>query len=142
LLARAAFFQLIRPLTFGLTPSPSSSPPQCHRQKLPSGEERVFAVNALCFHPVMGTMATGGSDGSVCIWDIHSKKRVCALPEMGSSPVSSLAFSPDGKHIAIAASYSWEQGDPALLPKRPPPDAIHVRALTEAEVRPKPATAK
>jgi cell cycle arrest protein BUB3 len=35
---------------------------KCHRTKLPNGEERVFPVNALAFHPGYGTFASGGED--------------------------------------------------------------------------------
>jgi hypothetical protein len=59
------------------------------------------------------------------------------LPEFGA-PVTSLAFSPDGSLLAVAASYDWSQGDPALLPTKPPADAIFVRAVAPAEVAPKP----
>jgi cell cycle arrest protein BUB3 len=98
-------------------------------------------VNALAFHPTYGTLATGGGDGAVLTWDLTSKKRICALAEFGTA-VSSLAFSPSGSHIAVAASYGWEQGDPALLASKPPADAIHVREVSDAECRPKPAAEK
>ena len=119
---------------------------QCHRQKLASGEEKAFPINALAFHPTQGTFATGGGDGMVCIWDYLQKKRVSTLSHPGApsgafpSSIASLAFSPNGARLAIASSYGWEQGDPDALgagvPK-PPPDAVFVRDIVEADVKPK-----
>ena len=42
--------------------------------------------------------------------------------------------------LAIAASYGWEQGDPALLPgaAQLAADAVFVRDVAEADVKPKP----
>ncbi len=130
------------PLSFPLPPLA-----QCHRQKLASGEEKAFPVNALAFHPQQGTFATGGGDGAVCVWDHAQKKRVATLAHPGSASgafpnsIASLAFSPSGARLAIAASYGWEQGDPAALPAGappPPPDAVFVRDIAEADVKPKP----
>ena len=79
----------------------------------------------------------------VSIWDHALKKRVSALPGCGgpsaSNSVASLAFSPDGTMLAVAASYAWEQGDPAQLPQyaKPAPDAVYIRQVADAEVRPK-----
>lgn len=119
---------------------------QCHRQKLASGEDKAFPINALAFHPQQGTFATGGGDGTVCVWDYAQKKRVATLAHPGSgsgafpNSIASLAFSPSGSRLAIAASYGWEQGDPSALPAGtppPPPDAVFVRTITEADVKPK-----
>ena len=49
--------------------------PQCHR-KQENGKDVVFPVNAMAFHPVHGTFATGGCDGFVNIWDGSNKKRL------------------------------------------------------------------
>ncbi len=79
----------------------------------------------------------------VCVWDHVLKKRVSQLPGCGGpaavNSVASLAFSPDGTLLAVAASYAWEQGDPAQLPTyaKPAPDAVYIRQVADAEVRPK-----
>ncbi len=135
------------PLYFSPRPPPPLPPPlpatQCHRQKSPSGDEKIFPVNAISFHPTLGTFATGGGDGVVCVWDHALKKRVSQLPGCGgpsaANSVASLAFSPDGSLLAVAASYAWEQGDPAQLPQyaRPAPDTVYIRQVADAEVRPK-----
>ena len=66
------------------------------------------------------------------IWDGQNKKRLCQFRKYPTS-ISALAFAPQGDAIAIAASYAFEQGE---MPNRPP-DSIHVRQLTEKELRPK-----
>ncbi|CAE8683894.1 unnamed protein product, partial [Polarella glacialis] len=52
---------------------------KCHRVREAGCEEKVHPVNAIDFHPVHGTFATGGSDGGVCVWDGYAKKRVWKL---------------------------------------------------------------
>ena len=78
-----------------------------------------------------GTFATGGGDGAVHVWDGERKKRVCSLRKCPTS-VSALDFSAGGDMLAIAASYSYDQGE-----REHPADSIIVRRVTPAEVRPK-----
>lgn len=106
---------------------------KCHRVRDPGGEETVHPVNALSFHPVHGTVATGGSDGGVCVWDSFAKKRLWKLNPFETS-VSSLCFSSDGTQLAIAVSYTFDRGE--LVP---PPPSILIRQITNSEVRPKPS---
>lgn len=42
-----------------------------------SGLEKIYPVNAISFHSMYNTFATGGSDGYVNIWDGFNKKRLC-----------------------------------------------------------------
>lgn len=49
---------------------------KCHRVK-EQGKEKIYPVNAIAFHNVHNTFATGGSDGIVNIWDGFNKKRLC-----------------------------------------------------------------
>ncbi|KAF8331289.1 WD40 repeat-like protein [Cantharellus anzutake] len=79
---------------------------KCHRLAHPEGEF-VYPVNALAFHPTYNTFATGGSDGTVSIWDHSAKKRLRQYPSFGTG-ISSLAFSGDGKAMAIGVSYNWD----------------------------------
>ena len=69
----------------------------------------------------------------VCIWDGNAKKRLSMYRDYGTS-ISALAFSRDGSQLAIAASYTFDQGD---VPH--PADAIFVRSVADSDVRPKPA---
>jgi len=88
-------------------------------------------VNAIAFHPFFGTFATGGCDGLVNIWDAQNKKRLCQFHKYPTS-IAALTFSADGTLLAIAASYTFEEGE-----KDHPADAIIIRHPSEAEVKPK-----
>ncbi|KAJ8365558.1 hypothetical protein SKAU_G00143890 [Synaphobranchus kaupii] len=103
---------------------------KCHRLK-ENGIEQVYPVNAISFHCVHNTFATGGSDGFVNIWDPFNKKRLCQFHRYPTS-IASLAFSNDGSTLAIASSYMQEQGDISH-----PEDAIFIRQVTDAETKPK-----
>ncbi|KAG0606933.1 hypothetical protein M758_9G180500 [Ceratodon purpureus] len=48
---------------------------KCHR-KGEGGPKIFYPVNALAFHPLYGTLATGGGDRHVNVWDVHSRKRL------------------------------------------------------------------
>ncbi|KAI8846153.1 WD40-repeat-containing domain protein [Chytridium lagenaria] len=71
---------------------------RCHREKTPEGEI-VHPVNALAFHPTHGTFASGGGT-----------KRLKQFPRYPTS-ISALSFSPDGRTLAIASSYTYEDGE-------------------------------
>ncbi|KAG6812833.1 hypothetical protein H0H92_016102 [Tricholoma furcatifolium] len=98
---------------------------KCHRQT--TGDvDHVWPVNALAFHPTFNTFASGGSDATVSIWDHKVKKRLRQYPKF-TNPISSLAFNCDGTKLAIAASYTWDEGEAGLkIAERP---AIFVRKL-------------
>ncbi|TKS89756.1 Mitotic checkpoint protein BUB3 [Collichthys lucidus] len=103
---------------------------KCHRLK-EDGIEHVYPVNAISFHSVHNTFATGGSDGFVNIWDPFNKKRLCQFHRYPTS-IASLAFNNDGTMLAIASSYMHEKGDISH-----PEDAIFIRQVTDAETKPK-----
>lgn len=53
---------------------------KCHRVSDPETNTMlVYPINALGVHPKYGTLATGGSDGTVCLWDTESKRRITKL---------------------------------------------------------------
>ncbi|KAG8364198.1 hypothetical protein BUALT_Bualt19G0103400 [Buddleja alternifolia] len=104
---------------------------KCHR-KSEAGRDIVYPVNAIAFHPIYGTFATGGCDGYVNVWDGNNKKRLYQYTKYPTS-VAALSFSRDGRLLAVASSYTYEEGD-----KPHEPDAIFVRSVNEVEVKPKP----
>ena len=99
---------------------------KCHRIK-----DCVYPVNCIAMHPVHGTFATGGCDGFVNVWDSENKKRVAQFPQFHTS-IAALDFNADGTTLAIAASYTWEQG-----PQSRKRDAIVLRQVSDKEVKPK-----
>ena len=103
---------------------------KCHR-RTEEGTELVFPVNALAFHPVYGTFATGGCDACVNIWDGAAKRRVSVLPKYPTS-IAALSFNHNGTLLAVASSYTWEDGE-----RDHPLDAIFIRQMSDAECRPK-----
>ncbi|EIW71496.1 hypothetical protein TREMEDRAFT_22615, partial [Tremella mesenterica DSM 1558] len=76
---------------------------RAHRQNV-DGVDCVYPINALAYHPVFNTFASGGSDCHVSIWDHTAKKRM-KLYSKYPTAISALAFSPDGRKLAIGASY-------------------------------------
>ncbi|CAN0504267.1 unnamed protein product, partial [Ectocarpus sp. 12 AP-2014] len=99
---------------------------KCHRKG-----DQVFPVNAMAFHPVYGTFASGGCDKMVNIWDGKNKKRLWQSSAYNTG-ISSLSFNHDGTRLAIASSYTFEQGAIAH-----PKDQIFVRDVMDSDVRPK-----
>jgi cell cycle arrest protein BUB3 len=81
---------------------------KCHRQTV-DGVDVVYPVNALAFHPLHGTFASGGGDGLVALWDGVAKRRIRQYPKYGSS-IAALSFSADGKYLAVAISPGFEDG--------------------------------
>ncbi|KAI4601095.1 hypothetical protein KJ359_012282 [Pestalotiopsis sp. 9143b] len=83
---------------------------KCHRQTSPEdGADVVFPVNALAFHPTFGTFASGGGDATVALWDAAAKRRMKIYQKFPDS-VASLAFSSDGKYLAIGVCPGFETG--------------------------------
>ncbi|VDN57045.1 unnamed protein product [Dracunculus medinensis] len=106
---------------------------KCHREKTESGEEFIYPVNCIAFHPIYSTFVTGGSDALVSIWDPFNRKRICQLHKFPTTIVS-VSFNSSGSQLAIATSYMDE------LKERPNPEpesSVVVRKITDVEARPK-----
>ena len=58
-------------------------------------------VNSIAFSPDGKTLAAGGEDPIICLWDVDTATRKATL-EIHVGPVNSVAFSPDGKTLASA----------------------------------------
>lgn len=98
---------------------------KCHRS-----DDTVYPVNAIAFHP-FGTFATGGCDGAVVTWDCLNKKKLTAFPKFPTS-IACLTFNQDGTELAIASSYTFEQGD-----LDHPKDEIFIRKMEDVDIQPK-----
>lgn len=104
---------------------------KCHRTKKDNGDETVHPVNALAFHPVHGTFASGGSDGGLYTWDAFKKKRLWRADPFDTA-VSTLDFSSDGSMLALGVSYTWDDGEEGLQAQ--PANQLYVRPITQSEV--------
>ncbi|KAK4465237.1 putative mitotic checkpoint protein BUB3 [Cladorrhinum samala] len=85
---------------------------KCHRQPAPEeegGGDIVYPVNALAFHPVYGTFASGGGDATVALWDAEAKRRMRQYQKFPEG-VAALSFSADGKYLAIGVCPGFETG--------------------------------
>ena len=102
---------------------------KCHRQKegLADDSVVVFPVNAIEFHPIHGTFASAGGDGVISIWDLKNKKRVKQYPSVGK-PIKCLAFSPDGKMLAIGTMTAEDTDEVATRE-----GTVYIRMLAEGE---------
>lgn len=83
---------------------------KCHRQPATEGDgDIVYPVNALEFHPIHGTFASGGGDGTVALWDAESKRRLKQYQKF-SNNIAALGFSSDGKNLAVGICPGFETG--------------------------------
>jgi cell cycle arrest protein BUB3 len=64
-------------------------------------------------------------------WDGQAKKRLASIASFPTS-VSALTFNHDGSQLAIASSYTFEDGE-----REHPHDEIYIRPMLDAECRPK-----
>ncbi|KAF0719038.1 Aste57867_1322 [Aphanomyces stellatus] len=116
---------------------------KCHREKISDSETYVFPINSIAFHPVFGTFATGGCDGIINVWDGDNKKRINQFLKNQTTKyptsIASMAYNHDGTRLAIASSYTFEEGEKEYVKGfvSHPDDAIFVRSVQESEVRPK-----
>eukprot|EP01006_Ploeotia_vitrea_P038742 TRINITY_DN66273_c9_g2_i1.p1 TRINITY_DN66273_c9_g2~~TRINITY_DN66273_c9_g2_i1.p1 ORF type:complete len:388 (-),score=195.70 TRINITY_DN66273_c9_g2_i1:86-1249(-) len=104
---------------------------KAHRQVV-NGAQTLYPVNAIAVHPLYGTFATGGSDGVINVWDGRNKKRICRYPAY-SNHVAALDFSHDGKLMAVAVSYTWDNGPPTTGST----ESVYIRKVKDNEVKPK-----
>ncbi|KAI8074484.1 WD40-repeat-containing domain protein [Gongronella butleri] len=93
--------------------------------------EVVYPVNALAFHPIHGTLATGGSDCTVFVWNTRSRRRLRQFTRFNEE-IAQIDIDPTGSQLAVASSYTFDEG-----PRRHAPDTIYIRTLKDADFRPK-----
>lgn len=108
---------------------------KCHRKIHNEGEDKlvyVYPVNMVKFNPIYNSLASCGSDGTVCLWDIDKRKKICSIGPY-SDCISSISFHYTGLKLAIATSYTYEEGvnKPGSLHQ------VHILDLNESQVRPK-----
>jgi len=107
---------------------------KCHRRQL-----EVYAVNSISFHPVFGSFATAGSDGSYHFWD-KDNKRVLKKMDNVVSPLTILAteFNALGDIFAYAVGYDWSRGaDYYESNPQMKKNAIYLCAVQQDDVKPR-----
>jgi WD40 repeat protein/tetratricopeptide (TPR) repeat protein len=105
------------------TPTPAPAPPPLSEIK-PEKAAEVMAhaggANALALARDGRTVATGGNDGLVKLWGLGTDMPQAGITIKENGPVHALAFSPDGRVLASAASRVvnlWDAAGGALLKK-------------------------
>jgi len=101
---------------------------KCHRDG-----NNIFAVNDIAFHPVYGTFATCGSDGTFNFWDKDSKQRLKPFARV-TQPIPCCAFNSDGKIFAYASSYDWSKGSEFYNPQTAK-NYIFLHAVQDNEIK-------
>ncbi|XP_023248261.1 mRNA export factor-like [Copidosoma floridanum] len=90
---------------------------KCHRSLNVTGKfQDINMVNDLAFHPVNGTLATVGGDGTFGFWDINARTKIKVSKTMGK-PITSCCFDRNGEFFAYSVSYDWSKGHEHYNPK-------------------------
>jgi cell cycle arrest protein BUB3 len=107
---------------------------KCHRQPAPEGDgtDIVYPVNALAFHPIHGTFASGGGDGVVALWDANAKRRIRQYQKYPTS-VAALAFSSDGNYLAVGICPGFVNGQEDYSGEGA--TKVYIRELTDTEAK-------
>lgn len=96
---------------------------RCHRV-----DGLAFPVNCISHNGRYESFATGGADGHVAFWDGGARKRIAQYPRYPTS-IGSIDFSPDSRQLAVAVTYTFEEGE-----KDHPPDDIHVLVVDDSHI--------
>ncbi|CAD1476896.1 unnamed protein product, partial [Heterotrigona itama] len=82
---------------------------KCHRTNgTPNGYQDIYAVNDIAFHPVHGTVATVGGDGTFGFWDKDARTKLKSSEPM-EQPITRCCFNHNGQIFAYAVSYDWSK---------------------------------
>ena len=109
---------------------------KCHRQAAAGGGDVVYPVNSLDFHPIHGTFASAGGDGTVALWDAEAKRRLKQYQKFPNN-VAAVSFSADGRYLAIAVCPGFETGQEDYSGEGQ--TKIFIRELGESEAKGKAA---
>ncbi|KAJ8143802.1 hypothetical protein OY671_003082 [Metschnikowia pulcherrima] len=113
---------------------------KCHRVKdKVAGEDVVYPVTGLEFHPQYKSLFTAGGDGNVCVWNWAKRKRMKLLCHHLESPrsISHMDISGDGQSLAIAVSDDSYTRASSVGKIAAGGGKILIRNLTDADCKPK-----
>lgn len=82
---------------------------KCHRVNGTQGYQDIYAVNDIAFHPIHGTLATVGSDGTFSFWDKDARTKLKSSETMDQS-ITKCCFNANGQIFAYAVGYDWSKG--------------------------------
>lgn len=82
----------------------ASSPSRGGAVKLAPLPGRTAAILSVAFSTDGKTLAAGGADRAIGLWDVGTHKQSGEIPHRHKHDISSLAFSPVGEHNSILAS--------------------------------------
>ncbi|TMQ32183.1 MAG: hypothetical protein E6K70_19945, partial [Planctomycetota bacterium] len=78
----------------------------CHTGRASTWRAHKGQVNAVAFSPDGKTMASGGLDRALKLWDVATGQERAVLSQGG---IANLAFSPDGKTLAASSWSHWDK---------------------------------
>lgn len=81
---------------------------KCHRVNVSNNFQDIYAVNDIAFHPIHGTLATVGSDGTFSFWDKDARTKLKSSETIDQS-ITKCAFSANGHIFAYAVGYDWSK---------------------------------
>ncbi|KTF77476.1 hypothetical protein cypCar_00040802 [Cyprinus carpio] len=92
---------------------------KCHRSNgtNTATPQDIYAVNAISFHPVHGTLATVGSDGRFSFWDKDARTKLKTSEQL-DQPITACCFNNNGNIFAYASSYDWSKGHEYYNPQK------------------------
>uniref|UniRef100_G3P664 Rae1 protein homolog n=1 Tax=Gasterosteus aculeatus TaxID=69293 RepID=G3P664_GASAC len=108
---------------------------KCHRSNgtNTTTPQDIYAVNAISFHPVHGTLATVGSDGRFSFWDKDARTKLKTSEQL-DQPITACCFNSNGNIFAYASSYDWSKGHEYYNPQKK--NYIFLRSAAE-ELKPR-----